>query len=197
MRRGGLSASAVTEAGAALADELGFEKLSMGLVAERLGVKTPSLYKHLVSQADLAHRIAILAMNEIADAIRDAIQGRAGNDALVAGAQAMRTYVREHPGRYAAGNVARPTGPDDPLLLAASRVVASWKAMLHGYQLVPSNEVHALRMLRSMLHGFATLEVSGGFQFPTDIDDSFHWVLAFIDSGLRRPPDMTPRSKRK
>ena len=197
MRRGGLSASAVTEAGAALADELGFEKLSMGLVAERLGVKTPSLYKHLVSQADLAHRIAILAMNEIADAIRDAIQGRAGNDALVAGAQAMRTYVREHPGRYAAGNVARPTGPDDPLLLASSRVVASWKAMLHGYQLDPSNEIHVLRMLRSVLHGFVTLEVSGGFQFPTDIDDSFHWVLAFIDSGLRRPPDMTPRSKRK
>ena len=49
-------------------------------------------------------------MTEFADAIRDASQGRAGRDALVAGAQAMRIYVREHPGRYAVGNAARPAG---------------------------------------------------------------------------------------
>jgi AcrR family transcriptional regulator len=170
-----------------LADELGFENLGMGLVAERLGVKTPSLYKHVTSQADLAHRIAVLAMNELADAIRDAIQGRAGNEALVAGAQAMRTYVREHPGRYAAGNVARPTGPDDPIIPAANRVMASWAAMLRGYQLDPDNEIHALRMLRSLLHGFATLEAAGGFQLKTEVDDSFTWMLGFIDHGLRRP----------
>ena len=122
MPRAGLTAAAVTEAGAALADEVGFEQLSMGLLAERLGVKTPSLYKHVTSQADLAHRIAVLAMTECADAIRDAIQGRAGSDALFAGAQAMRTFVKEHPGRYAAANAARPTGPDDPLIPASNRV---------------------------------------------------------------------------
>ena len=79
-----------------LVDEIGFAQLSMGLVAERLGVKTPSLYKHVTSQADLAHRIAILAVTEFGDAIRDATQGRAGSDALAAAAQAMRTYVQEH-----------------------------------------------------------------------------------------------------
>src|SRR3954465_5340069 len=100
--RAGLPAAAVTEAGAALADEVGFEQLSMGLLAERLGVKTPSLYKHVTGQADLAHRIALLGTTQCADAIRDAIQGRAGSDALLAGAQAMRTFVKEHPGRYAA-----------------------------------------------------------------------------------------------
>ena len=157
----------------------------MGLLAERLGVKTPSLYKHVTSQADLAHRIAVLAMTELADAIRDATQGRAGTDALAAGAQAMRTYVREHPGRYAAGNAARPTGPDDPLVPAIDRVLASWAAMLHGYRLDPDQEIHALRMLRSVLHGFATLEAAGGFQIDTDVDDSFTWMVDFIDHGLR------------
>ena len=81
--------AAVTEAAATLIDDVGFENLSMGLVAERLGVKTPSLYKHVTSQADLAHRIAVLAMGELADTIRDATQGRSGKEALVAGAQAM------------------------------------------------------------------------------------------------------------
>ena len=69
-------------------------------------------------------------------------------------------YVREHPGRYAAGNAARPAGPDDPLIPAADRVLASWAAMLRGYRLAPDQEIHALRMLRSMLHGFATLEAA-------------------------------------
>lgn len=185
MPRAGLTAAAVTEAGAALADEIGFEQLSMGLLAERLGVKTPSLYKHVTSQADLAHRIALLGMTQCADAIRDAIQGRAGSDALFAGAQAMRTFVKEHPGQYAAANAARPTGPDDPLIPALNRVVASWAAMLHGYQIDPSQEIHALRMLRTVLHGYSSLEVAGGFQFSTDIDDSFTWMIAFLDRGLQ------------
>jgi AcrR family transcriptional regulator len=185
MPKSGLTPASVTEAGAALVDEIGFDQLSMGLLAERLGVKTPSLYKHVTSQADLAHRIAVLAMTEVSDAIRDAIQGRAGSDALAAGAQAMRMYVREHPGRYAAGNAARPTGPDDPLIPADGRVLASWAAMLRGYGLDSSQEIHALRMLRSILHGFATLEAADGFQIDTDVDDSFTWMINFIDHGLQ------------
>jgi AcrR family transcriptional regulator len=183
--RAGLGPASVTEAGAQLADEVGFDQLSMGLLAERLGVKTPALYNHVTGQADLAHRIAVLAMTEFADAIRDAIQGRAAGDALAAGAQAMRMYVREHPGRYTAGNAARPAGPDDPLVAADGRVIDSWAAMLHGYRLDPGQEIHALRMLRSMLHGFATLEAAGGFRIDTSVDDSFTWMIDFIDQGLQ------------
>lgn len=195
MPRAGLDQAAVTAAGAALADEVGFSALSMGLLAERLGVRTPSLYKHVASQADLAHRIAVLAMNEIADTIRDATQGRAGSEALAAGAHAMRTWVLAHPGRYAAGNAAGVTGPDDPLIPAVQRVLASWKAMLHGYRLEPDQEIHALRMLRSVLHGFATLEAAGSFQIATDVDDSFAWMLDFLDHGLKanQPDPITAR----
>jgi len=183
--RARLTPESVTEAGAALVDEIGFDHLSMGLLAERLGVRAPSLYKHVSSQADLAHRIAVLALTELGDVIRDATQGRAGSDALAAGAQAMRTWVQEHLGRYAAGNAARPTGPDDPLLPAADRVLASWSAMLRGYQLDPGQEIHALRLLRSVLHGFVTLEVAGGFQIDTPVNDSFTWMIDFIDRGLQ------------
>lgn len=190
--RAGLASSSVTEAGAALADEIGFSRLSMGLLAERLGVKPPSLYKHVDGMADLAHRIGVLAMTELADAIRDAIQGRAGYDALDSGARAMRVWVREHPGRYAAGNAAEITGPDDPLIAAANRVMDSWGAMLHGYRIEPSQQIHALRMLRSQLHGFVTLETASGFQISTDVDDSFDWIIGFIDRGLQAPsPEMT------
>ncbi|MET8257957.1 TetR/AcrR family transcriptional regulator [Micromonospora sp. NPDC005553] len=185
MPKARLTPASVTEAAAALVDEVGFDNLSMGLLAERLGIKTPSLYKHVASQADLAHRIAILGMTQAGDALRDAIQGRSGSEALAAGAQAMRTFVREHPGRYAASNAARPTGPDDPFIPASERVLASWAAMLGGYDLEPGQVIHAMRTLRSVLHGFATLEVAGGFQIDASVDESFSWLVSFIDEGLR------------
>jgi AcrR family transcriptional regulator len=183
--RAGLDPASVTEAGAGLADEVGLGGLSMGLLAERLGVRTPSLYKHVDNQADLVHRIAVLAATELGDALRDAIAGRSGADALTAAAQAMRAYVKAHPGRYAAGNRVRASGPDDPLVPAATRLLDTLAAVLRGYRLDPLQEIHALRMLRSMLHGFATLEVDGGFQFDTDIDESFIWMIDLIDRGLR------------
>ncbi len=167
-----------------LADEIGFDRLSMGLVAERLGVRTPSLYSHVDSLADLAHRIAILAAIELGDALRDATQGRAGGRALVAAAGALRTYTREHPGRYAAVNSARATGYDDPLIAARGRLLDSFAAVLQGYRLDPGQQVHALRMVRSIMHGFATLETVGAFQIDTDVDESFAWLVDFVDQGL-------------
>lgn len=77
-------------------------------------------------------------MNEFGDAIRDATQGRAGSDALTAAAQALRAYVKDHPCRYTAGNSARPTGSDDPLIPASNRLLASLSAVLSGYHVDPN-----------------------------------------------------------
>ena len=197
MPRAGLGPAAVTAAGAAVADEVGVGQLSMGLLADRLGVKAPSLYKHVNSLADLTHRISVLAMTELGDALRDATQGRAGHDALTAAAQAWRTFVTKHPGRYAAANNARATGTDDPLIPAGARLLASLTAVLRGYQLDPAQQIHALRMLRSTLHGFTTLEVTGGFQYDTDIEDSFTWMVTLLDHGLTsaRGVDHAPHSR--
>ena len=186
MPRAGLDPASVTGAAAALADERGYAQLSMGALAERLGVRTPSLYKHVASQADLVHRIAVLAAVELGDALRDAIQGKAGTDALRAAAQAMRTYVKAHPGRYAIANSVRPGGAEDPLSVASTRMLDSFSAVLDGYALRPDQRVHALRMLRSTLHGFAVLETEGGFRFATDVDESFGWLVDLVDQGLRQ-----------
>lgn len=185
MPRAGLDATAVTVAGAVLADEIGFARLSMRMVAERLGVKTPSLYKHVQGLDDLTHRIAVLATTELGEALRDATQGRAGGEALTGAAQAIRAYVTQHPGRYAASVGARLTGPDDPLVPARERTLASLAAVLHGYRLGAGDQIHALRMLRSILHGFTMLEASDGFQMSTDVDESFTWMVDFLDEGLR------------
>jgi hypothetical protein len=77
------------------------------------------------------------------------------------------------------------TGPDDPLVPAVERVLATWSAMLRGYRLDPAMEIHAMRMLRSLLHGFTTLETAGSFQIDASVDESFDWMITFIDQGLQ------------
>jgi AcrR family transcriptional regulator len=185
MPRAGLSSSDVVAAGAGLADEVGFQELTMGLLAQRLGIRTPSLYKHVIDLADLRHRIATQATSELGEAIRDALQGRSGRDALTALLAAVQTYVMAHPGRYAATVGARFTGPDDPLLAASTRVIDSISAALRGYGISDADMVHAIRTIRSTIHGFAMLQQADGFQWSGAPGDTFDWMIRFIDRGLR------------
>ncbi|MQY27062.1 TetR/AcrR family transcriptional regulator [Nocardia aurantia] len=184
MPRAGLSRTEVVAAGATLADERGYGNLALGALAERLGVRPPSLYKHIDGLADLQRGIAILAMTELDQRVRDAMHGTSGSAALAAFATAFRDYVMAHPGRYTATVGAALGGPDDPLRLAGGRVLESLEVILRGYGVRDGEMVHALRTLRCTFHGFATLRLADGFQWSGDIDDSFAWMIRFLDRGF-------------
>jgi AcrR family transcriptional regulator len=183
--RTGLNSEDVVAAAAALADEVGFRELTMGLLAERLGVRTPSLYKHVADLADVRHRVAALAMTELGEAVRDALQGKSGLDALTALLTTVRGYVSEHPGRYIATVGAEFTGPDDPLLAATSRILGSIAAVLRGYGISDAEMVDAIRTIRCTIHGYAVLQAADGFQWSGDPGKTFDWMTRFIDGGLR------------
>jgi AcrR family transcriptional regulator len=183
--RAGLTSDDVVASAASLADEIGYQGVTMGLLADRLGVRAPSLYKHVDGLADVQHRLAALAMTELGEVIRDAVQGKAGLDALAALLTAVRGYVAAHPGRYTATVGAEFTGSDDPLLAAGIRVINSIAAVLRGYGIGDTEIDHAIRTIRSTMHGFAMLEASHGFQWDADPDESFEWMIGFIDRGLR------------
>jgi AcrR family transcriptional regulator len=183
--RAGLTKADVVRAGAALADDVGYGNLAMRPLAEKLGVRTPSLYKHVTSLADLQHGIAVLATTELDRAIRDAMHGLSGRDALAAFGRAFRTYVTAHPGRYTATVGAEFAGPEDPLLEPSTRLLDSMAAVLRGYGIPEDQMTHAVRTLRCAFHGFASLQVSQGFQWTGDPEVSFEWMIQFIDRGLR------------
>ena len=198
MPRAGLTPAAVVAAGADLADEVGWTDLTLAQVAERVGVRAPSLYKHVASQGDLTRRIAALALTQAGEAIGAAIQGRSGAGALGAAARALRDFVTSHPGRYGTTvgirTVAGAPGTEpDPVAAAAERGIEPLRAVLRGYDLAPQDEVHALRALRSIFHGFATLESAGAFQYSTDVDESFEWLISLVDHGLRGMAPDAPR----
>jgi AcrR family transcriptional regulator len=185
MPRVGLSTGEVVAAGATLADDIGFSAVSLAVLADRLGVKPPALYKHIDGLADLQHRIAALAMTEFGEELRDALQGKSGSDALAALFTTMRSYVERHPGRYSATTGAVFRGKDDPLLVAGLRVINSIRAVLAGYGIAPGEMDHAIRAVRCSIHGFAVLQAANGFQWGNDPEDSFAWMIRFVDAGLR------------
>ena len=188
MARAGLTARRLTQAGAELADEVGFDQVTVSAVARRFGVQTASLYSHLKGSQDLRQRIALLALEELADRAADALAGRAGKDALVAFADVYRDYAREHPGRYAATHL--PLDHETAVQSAGVRHAQMSRAVLRAYDLTGDDQTHAVRFLGSVFHGYASLELSGGFSHSApDSDETWSRILDAVDATLRNWPE--------
>jgi AcrR family transcriptional regulator len=183
--RMGLDQAAVVEAAARLVDEEGIDQLSLGRLAERLGIRTPSLYNHVAGLPGLKHDLALYSARELLDRLTRATIGKSRAEAIVALADAYRAYAREAPGRYAL-TLQAPDPGDEKLLALAQQILDVIQAVLASYRLSEEDAIHAIRSLRSIVHGFVSLEVGGGFKMPVDLDDSFHWLINLFIAGLER-----------
>jgi AcrR family transcriptional regulator len=186
MPRAGLDAEAVVAAAAELADAEGLPALTLARLAERLGVRPPSLYAHVGGLGDVRARLAVRGAGELTAVLQAAAAGRARSDALRAVADAYRAYAHAHPGTYAAIQRAPANDPDaDPeFAAAAAELVDVLVAVLRGYQLHDDDAIHAVRIMRAALHGFVSLEREGGFAMPIDVEESYRRLVQMLDHGL-------------
>ena len=189
MPRVGLTRAAVVEAAGALADEGGLEDLSLTDLAGRLGVRKPSLYNHVAGIGDLRRELALAGLRELGRSLSRAAAGKAGDEGIFALAEAYRAFVKQRPGLYEATvRSYRLTDPDNPGLAAAeSEALEPVLAVLASCGIRGGDEaIHAARGLRSVAHGFATLEEAGGFGISLDPNESFRrLVRAYVDGLLR------------
>lgn len=185
MPRAGLTTVVVTHEAGKLADEVGFENLTLSALALRLGVRQPTIYKHVDGTAGLHREMAMLAKTQLADVMRRAAVGRARGEALVAVAVAYRAWALEHPGLYAA-TVRAPTPGDLDDERAATEALEVIYVVLHGYGFSGDDAIDATRALRALLHGFVTLQAGGGFGYPVDIDHSFLRAIEGFISAFRQ-----------
>ncbi|MFI7276343.1 TetR-like C-terminal domain-containing protein [Streptomyces sp. NPDC049879] len=183
MPRAGLNTERVVAEAAAMADETGTDRLTLAALAARLGVRQPSLYKHIDGLASLRQRIAVLTKNELADVLGRAAIGRARADALVAVAHAYRAWALEHPGRYQAAQRAPVPGDADDEA-ASARAVQVLATVMGGYGFGGDDAVDAIRSFRAALHGFVALETGGAFALPVDIDRSFDRLVRTLAAAL-------------
>src|SRR5258708_718252 len=119
--RMGLDQASVVEAAAKLVDEEGIEQLTLGRLAERLGVRTPSLYNHIAGLPGLRHDLALYCLRDLLGCVTRATVGKSRAEAIVGLADAYRAYGRKTPGRYALTLQAPP--PDDQEVQAVAQQV--------------------------------------------------------------------------
>jgi AcrR family transcriptional regulator len=206
MPRAGLTTARVVDEAQALTDEVGLANLTLAAVAARLGVRQPSLYKHIDDMAALQRLLTVRAIEEMADVFARAAAGRSGGDALTAIAHAWREWASAHPGRYAS-TVRAPAPGDDEHVRVAGDVLGIVGAALRAYDLVDEDAIHATRVFRATVHGFIALEQAGGFGLPVDVRRSFdiaigdltgsldHWPTS-VDAGTTGGRGRAPLSRR-
>lgn len=183
--RPGLDRAAVVRAAAELFDEANGGDVTLAQIAGKLGVRTPSLYNHIGGQDELRQELAICGVRQLRDRMGRAAIGKSGDDAIVAVAHAYRAFAHERPGLYWI-TLRAPAAGDQELQSASQEALSVLQLVFQHYGLTESAEIHAIRSLRSLIHGFVSLEMAGGFGLPVDIDESFRYLLDMFIRGLRR-----------
>ena len=172
MARATLSEQAVIAEAARLVDKLGPNSLTLAVLADSLGVKIPSIYKHVNGMPALQRGIMINAKRELSHALRQAAVGTARDDAILAISTAYRKWALAHPGQYPSV-VHAPIPEDDADEQVSQDLIDIVFKVLAGYNLRQNVAVDAARYFRSAIHGFVSLEVAGGFGLPNDLNRSF------------------------
>lgn len=193
MARRGLTPEVVVAEAGRLVDERGLQALSLALLAERLEVRSPSLYNHVDGLPALTRQLTLHAHRALGAALGKAIMGRSGDDAVRALGRAFRDFARRHPGLHAAAVQGVRPGDADARA-AAQATLDPLTAVLEPYGLAGDDAIHALRTLRSAVHGFVMLEAAGGFGLPVKLEASFEWLLDQLVRGLPAPREARRRT---
>lgn len=183
-----LDKAAVVQAAVEILNAEGLQALTLSRLAEELGIQTPSLYNHVDGLAGLQQDLAILNAKLLADRLSTAAMGKSGAELFMEAAQAFRAYVKEYPGLYM--STLRSSGVqevmDKELQQEEERTMNVGLVVMASLGLKGEDAIHGLRAFRSMVHGFATLEVAGGFGLPQDCDESFRRLVQALVAGLQK-----------
>ena len=185
MPRNGLSADGVIEAATRLIERSGTEGFSMRALAQSLNVKAASLYNHVADMDALLVGVCAYALRLQCSVELAAIEGKSGDDAILALAHACRRFAKEHRELYRLimRTAARAELPE----AVSSCIVAPFSRVLADTVLDETEKMHWQRILRGIIHGFVSQEDAGFFaHFPADVDESFQTAVACYITGLRQ-----------
>jgi AcrR family transcriptional regulator len=183
-----LDKNAVVQAAVDLLNVEGVSALNLSRLANELGIKTPSLYNHVNGLDGLQRELEVMNARLLADRFSEAAIGKSGSELVMDVSQAFRQYVKENPGLYM--STLRSSSAqqvlDENLQREEERMMKVGLAIMASLGLQGEDAIHGLRAFRSMVHGFATLEIAGGFGLPQDCDESFRRLVSALVAGLRK-----------
>src|SRR4029450_13579778 len=178
MPRAGLTTDAVVDVALAVIDEKGLEALSLAAVADRAGVAAPSLYKHVGSLAGLRDLMAIKVMRQMTAHFTAVVMGRSRDEAVEALMRSYRAFAVRNPARYAL--IPRDPLHRDGMAPAGQEMLEVFVAVMRGYGLDAAAVTHAIRRLRAAVHGFADLEINGGFGLAEELEEAYDQLVSMF-----------------
>ncbi|WHY78520.1 TetR/AcrR family transcriptional regulator [Neobacillus sp. WH10] len=179
----GLDLTTILDAAGELADQYGMQEVTLANLAKKLGIRPPSLYNHFEGLPGLRKKLSIYGIEKIYEEMADAAIGVSGTEAVLAISKAYVNFARKHPGIYEATLFAPDPGDKD-VQQAGAKIVDLSVRVLQVYHLKGDLALHAVRGLRSILHGFSALEQRGGFKLSLDLDESLMFIIKAFLVGL-------------
>jgi AcrR family transcriptional regulator len=174
----------IVAAARTLLEEEGLEAVTMARVAAHVGVRPPSLYKHVRDRAELLDAVAADAAGELGRVLAGAADSGADPEARVAAlAHAYRAFAHRTP-RAASilfTDLGHGTGAPLEVAAEAARPVVEAAAALVG----PAEALSAARVLTSFAYGFTSMEGAGAFRLGGSVDDAFRLGVDTLVAGLR------------
>lgn len=180
----GLDKEQITESAISLIEECGYDKFSMRQLADKLGIKTASLYTHVESMESLLTDVGLLALRRQKEYQLAAVIGKHRDEAVMSLAEAYRRYAKEHCELYRF-IMKMPIGKDEALKQAAAMVTEPAVRVLEDYSLTDEQKMHWQRILRGVMHGFVSQEENGYFShYPVNVEESYHTAVRCLIDGL-------------
>ncbi len=182
----GLTKADVLSTAAAIVDEQGTEALTLSRLAERLGVRSQSLYAHVDGLSGLRRDLILYALNLQAVRVGRSVMAKSGRDALMAVMNELVLVNREHPGLSRLTSWSQPDPTDEAMFDALLEVSEPFTILLASYGLVGDDLAHWRRIIWTSLQGFLSLEAADMMKLPADPDQSVHLLMELIADGLDR-----------
>ena len=181
--RAQISLSKILDAAIDICNKEGYEQLALSSISERLGIKTPSLYNHIQGLPDLKQKLAYYGLQILYDSIIHSVIGCVGDESIVSASKAYLAFVNRHPGLYNA--ISKVPDPYELQFDELSNQLVQVFIKLFGvYDLSDEDSIHAVRGLRSMLHGFSSIQMDYGFRLNYSQEDSLNFVIRIFLNGL-------------
>jgi AcrR family transcriptional regulator len=155
-----LTTDTILSAALTLLEQGGPDALAMRPLADRLGVRPSSLYRHYPDRAALLGALEDHAARDLHAAMSQAATNRGGHEALHAAAHAYVEYARSHPHLY--GLLLAPRAPGLAGPGAGKDLWNHVLTLIEGVTHTP-DDTDAAVALWAFLHGFAVLDRSGQF----------------------------------
>lgn len=183
-RKAGLSSNDVIEAAVALANREGLDAVTLAALADDLGIRPPSLYNHVDGLEGLNRELTLCANQTLGQLLREEADGLHGELALRGCARGYRRFALEHPGLFPCLSSGRRLREDPELWAATVDTLAPFVQAAEECGHTEDDLWEFLRILRSSLFGFLTLEVNRGFGYGLDPAESYDRLVDVLLAGL-------------